>query len=78
MFRITRPATYSELLVASARIDPNGGGISLKIVAAPSGALITQFGYTLHPDKIRVWSVAGVPNNAASCLQRTVGRFGEA
>ncbi|KAL6240252.1 hypothetical protein RBB50_012857 [Rhinocladiella similis] len=32
------------------RVNPNGGGISLKIATVPDDSFITQFEYTYHPD----------------------------
>ncbi|KIW54603.1 hypothetical protein PV05_06952 [Exophiala xenobiotica] len=32
------------------RVNPNGGGISLKIATVPEDSFITQFEYTYHPD----------------------------
>ncbi len=32
------------------RVNPNGGGISLKIATVPNDSFITQFEYTYHPD----------------------------
>src|SRR6202012_4005124 len=45
----------NEIYSQTYRVNPNNGGISLKIATANGGTSVTQFAYTFHPDDPRVF-----------------------